>query len=202
MNIVKRIILGATCVFMLFSVGCVRLWQDNLDIKTYVIEAPRNLPPLEKPLTDKLWIDSVVVLPPYNVRNLIQRKNDVEFSTSYYSELLMSPSENFRNTFYIWFSASGIFREVSLSSRQGMSHRLVVSVVQFYGDSLPGEAVLTVRVTLLDELTSGMPVLFNKIYEQKVAIGEVSSENLIRAYNKALSQILLECEVDVVKVLE
>lgn len=202
MKILNRYITACILTSVLFISGCVKLWHDSLDLKSYMIEAPRGITSVDEPLANKVWIDTVSVLPPYNIRNLILRKSDVEYETTYYSDLLLSPSENFRNTFYIWFSASGIFREVSLTNRKDMSHRLVVSIVQFYGDSLSEEAVLTIRVTLLDELTSGISVLFSKSYEQKVAIGELIPENLIRAYNQALSQILLECEVDVVKVLE
>ncbi len=192
-----RIILGITCTSLLLSSGCVKLWQDRLDFKTYVIEAPRNLPPLEKSLAVRLWIDSVVVLPPYNIRNLIQRKNDVEFSTSYYSELLMSPSENFRNIFYTWFAETGIFSEVTLSGKAGMTHRLSVTVMEFHGDLPQQKAVLKIKATLFDEKTKGMRVLFSKDYSQQVAITDATGEELIRAYNQALGQILIACELDV-----
>ena len=201
MKKVNRIILGITCAFMLLSVGCVKLWQENLEMKTYVIEAPRNRPPLETPLADKLWIDSVVVLPPYNIRNLIQRKNDVEFSTSYYSELLMAPRENFKNVFYTWFAESGLFADVTLENRMAMTHRLAITVMEFYGDTPQQKAVLKIKVTLFDEKTSGMRVLFSNDYSQAVDFADTTAEELIRAYNKALVKILSDCEQDVVSSL-
>jgi uncharacterized lipoprotein YmbA len=198
----NRLVFGLVCSCALLTAGCVKLWQDNLDIKTYVIEAPRNLQPLDQPLADKLWIDSVVVLPPYNVRNLILRENDVKYSTSYYTELLMSPSENFRNAFYVWFAESGIFSDVTLAERSGMSHRLVVSVLNFHGDVAAQKAVLKIKATLFDEKTKGMAVLFTKGYQQEVKVVGSDAEELIRAYNMGLAKILADCERDVIGALQ
>ena len=204
MKTLNRIVLGTACAVMLLTTGCVKLWTKTLDIKTYMIETERGFQPLEKPLADKLWVDSVSVLPPYNVRSLVLRNSDVEFETSYYTELLISPAENFRNNLYTWFSSSGIFNEVSMVDRRGMSHRLAVSVLKFHGDATtePGQAVLTIKVTLLDEKAAGMNVLFSKDYTQRIDVSEEISDELIRAYNQALSLILTECEKDVLKALE
>jgi hypothetical protein len=64
MKTLNRIVSGAMCASILLSAGCVKLWQKNLDIKTYMVEAKRDSPPLEEPLAGKLWIDQVSVLPP------------------------------------------------------------------------------------------------------------------------------------------
>lgn len=192
-------------VFVFLSTGCVKLWQENLDIKTYMVEVERDLPTVERALADKLWIDTVSVLPPFNIRNLILRESDVEFSTSYYTELLMSPSENFRNEFYVWLDRSKIFKEVSIAQRPGMSHRLVVNIIEFYGDKVTHTAVLKLKVTLFDERTKGMNILLNEEYFKQVAVGKeagVNVDHLIRAYNAALTQILTECEKDLVDALK
>lgn len=193
-----------TVVFVLMTTGCVKLWQETLDIKTYMIETERELPVVENPLADKLWIDTVSVLPPFNVRNLILRESDVEFSTSYYTELLMSPSENFRNEFYVWMDESKIFKEVSIVQRSEMSHRLIVNVVEFYGDKVNRTAVLKLKVTLFDERTKGLNILMNEEYVQRVRVDneeDVKVDKLIRAYNAALTQILTECEKDLMEAL-
>jgi len=202
MKTLNRIGFGLACISLLLTAGCVKLWQKNLDIRTYVIEATRDSEVVEKPLADKLWIESVVVLPPSNVRNLILRKSDVEYSTSYYTELLMSPSENFRNEFFAWFASSGAFSEVSLVSRAGMSHRMAVTVMQFYGDAIDQKAVLKIKATLFDEKTKGMRLLFTKDYGQHIDVVDASAEELIRAYNKALTQILIHIEKDVVSSIQ
>ena len=201
MNILKRTLTLISCACVVLVSGCVKLWQDNLDIKTYMVEVHRDTPAIDQALGEKLWIDTVSVLPPSNVRNLILRKNDVEYSTSYYTELLMSPSENFRNAFFTWFAASGVFEYVSIVERIGMSHRLVVTVVEFHGDTGAQKAVLKIKATLFDEKEKGMNILFSNDYSQEVQLADTTAEELIRAYNKALHQILSDCEGDVVKVL-
>ncbi len=202
MKIMNRIVWGLVCAFMVLSVGCVKIWQENLDIKTYVLEASRDTPVLESPLGVKLWVDSAVVLPPYNIRGLVLRESDVEFSISYYVELLMSPAENFRNAFYAWFASSGIFSDVTLMKREGMTHRLAVTVMSFYGDTMAQTAVLKIKVSLIDENAETRTILFSKDYLQEVAVVEETTEELLRAYNKAFKQILTECETDVVDALK
>jgi hypothetical protein len=200
----NRIIIAVAVVAMLATSGCVRLWQKSFDVKTYMIEAPRDLKTVENPLADKLWIDTVIVLPPFNIRNLVLRDSDVKFDETYYTELLISPSENFRNNFFIWFSDSGVFQDVSILNRKGMSHRLAISVTQFYGVRMEGKeaAVLTIKATLFDERTQGLRVLFNKEYRVEESIGDITSENLNRGYNRALVKILTDCEKDVIGALK
>lgn len=202
MKTMKHTFVLLTCAFMLLSSGCVKLWQKNLDIKTYMVEVTRDTQPLEKPLAEKLWIEDIHVLPPYNIRNLILRESDVEFTPSYYTELLMSPAENFRNGFYGWFSDSGIFKTVSVVNRAGMSRRMVATVMDFYGDTVENKAVLRIKVSLFDEKTKGVNVLFSKDYLQQVEIPETSAEKLIRAYNQAFTLILADCEKDVIDALK
>ncbi|MDF7806112.1 ABC-type transport auxiliary lipoprotein family protein [Pontiellaceae bacterium B12219] len=202
MKIMKQSISIVAAAAALCTSGCVKLWQDNLDIKTYMMDVNRDLPTAEKPLADKLWIDSVVVLPPGNSRNLILKESDVEYSMSYYSELLMSPSENFRNIFYTWIAGSGLFRDVTMADRAAMTHRLTVSVLSFHEDLVEKKAVLKIKVTLFDEHSRELSVLSSSEYEQRVEVDGTSIDALIRAYNQAIYTILSECENDLAAALQ
>ena len=186
---------GSLAVLLLLS-GCVKLWQESLDIKTYLIEARREGGSAQTALAPKLWIDSVTVLPPYNMRGLVLRKSDVEFTASYYTELLMSPSENIRNELYMWLSTSGLFEDVSIVNRAGKSHSLHVTVMEFYGDATSQEAVLTVKATLIDDRTKEVGVVFSNDYRRRIAVSDNSADELIRAYNVALGGILSDLERD------
>jgi ABC-type uncharacterized transport system auxiliary subunit len=192
----------AILLAVLTAAGCVKLWQENLDIRTYLLQTERTAPALESPLAEKLWIEPVHVLPPYNVRNLIVRKNDVEFAASYYSELLMSPAENFRSSFYSWLAECGVFGRVSVSERIGMTHSLNVSVMEFYVDEVQRKAVLKIRVTLLDETNRENRLLFSEDYAEEVAVEEANVDHAIRAYNSALETILEKTERDLINALQ
>lgn len=199
----KRIILSVALLVSAFMLsGCVKLWQKTVDIQTYMIRVERTAEPLEASLGKTLWIDEVYVQPPFNVRSLISRENEVKFSASYYSELLMSPSENFQNGFFNWLSASGMFDLVTLSDRKGMSHRLVVTVTDFYADISTRQAVLRIKVSLLDQMTSEKKVLLHEDYEQKIMISGEDVESYMLAYNEGLAMILQEFERDAVEVLQ
>lgn len=118
----------------------------------------------------------------------------------------MSPSENFRNEFYVWLDDSEIFNEVSIAQRTGMSHRLVVNIIEFYGDKVNHAAVLRLKVTLFDEKAKGMNILLHEEYLHQVDMAAevkgVHIDSLIRAYNEALTLILKECEQDIVDALK
>jgi hypothetical protein len=202
MKMQRIVIISALAASLFLVSGCVKLWQKNLDIKTYMVEAKRDSAPLEKALAGKLWVESVHVLPPYNIRNLILRESDVEFNTSYYTELLMSPAENFRNGFYGWFAESGIFEHVTVVDRRGMSHRLVATVMDFYGDAARNKAVLRIKVSLFDENAADVGILMSNGYLREVDIATGTAAGLIRAYNEAFRQILAACEQDILSALE
>lgn len=187
-----------TLLVLLALTGCVKLWQDNIDIKTYMINAERPGESVAVPMAGKLWIEDVNVLPPYNIRSLTVRENDVEYSTSYYSELLMSPSENFRNIIFDWLSASRLFKDVSVTDRRNYNYRLVATIMEFYGDRKTAEAVLRIKVSLINEEND---VLLHRDYSQRVKASSLTAEDYIRAYNKAVETILLECEQDVATAL-
>ena len=204
MKIQKRITLGITVAAMLMTSGCVKIWRNSIDQKTYMLTTQHPTEPMKTPLADKLWIDKVNVLPPFNIRSLILRDNDVQFETSYYSELLISPSENFRNNFYTWFSDSGIFRYVSMTKDSDSSHKLTVSVIRFYGNMEEGnrKTVLSIKATLFDERARGLDILFSKDYLHEEALPNMTADELIRSYNKSLHKILTACESDVLTALQ
>ena len=202
MKPLNRVFVLSALASSLVLTGCVKLWQENIEIKTYMVEVNRVGEPMKTALAPKLWIDSVNVLPPFNVRHFILKKSDVEYTTSYYSELLMSPSENFRNELFSWLSLSGIFEEVSIVDRNARSHSLVTSVMEFYGDTMENTAVLRIKATLLDEETRGNRVLLSTDCTQRVELGDSTAEELIRAYNKALTEILIDLETDLAAALK
>ena len=74
MKPLNRVFVLSALASSLVLTGCVKLWQENIDIKTYMVEVSRAGDPIKTALAPKLWIDSVNVLPPFNVRNLILKK--------------------------------------------------------------------------------------------------------------------------------
>ena len=202
MKTLNRSVAHVGLTLFIVLTGCVKLWQESIDIRTFMVEVNRPGEPIAKPLAKKLWIEPVTVLPPSNVRNLIARESDVEYSTSYYTELLMSPSENFRNEIFVWLAASGMFEEVSIVDRQGRSHSLLATVLEFHADKMAKAAVLNVKVTLLNEQARGNRVVFSKDYRESVPLEESSVEVLIRTYNTGLASLLTHLEADLANALD
>jgi len=188
---------------LLLGSGCLGLWQREIEFSSFLIEAPRSGAPAEKAVASKLWIGDVTVLPPFNVRNFILRRSDVEYSATYRSELLMTPSANFRNVLYRWYSESGLFGEVAFKSRLDAALSLFVSVTDFHGDIAEGKAVIEMHFILVDERgDSTGKVLFAKTYREEEPVKSMEAADLVRAYDRALSRIMAASEKDVVAALE
>ena len=182
--------------------GCVKLWSERVDRKTYLISAERSLPVCES-VGGVLWIDRVNVLPPFNVRSFIVRKGETEYASNYYRELLISPSENVRNVFYSWFDASGLFAETTVHDRRALTHRLSVTLLEMVSDDSAGpprRAVVALKASLIKSATGA--VLLHKTYRQAVAAEDGSDEADVAALCEAFRLILEACEKDVASVLE
>lgn len=193
------------CILLL--TGCVKLWREHIEQKTYLLSVERTLPVHGTATGGVLWIDRVNTLPPFNVRSFIIKKGGSEYVSSYYTELLISPSENVRNMFYNWFSASGLFDETTMHDRSTMTHRLSVSLIEMYGDDSAGgprRAVVALKVAVFGQSGGMDNVLLNKTYRQEVETlaREDAAEADMEALNKAFQLILEACEADIAKVLQ
>lgn len=199
----KGLSIGLVCAIFMLSAGCIGIKQKNPGIGTFMLETVREGAVRTATVEAKLMVDVVEVLPPYDTQSLIIREDDVSFESSYYNRLILSPAENFRNNLYTWFSDSGLFKEVVLDERTGSTHRLVATVMEFYGDRKAGEAVLRMKVALVSRPEGGgRRVLFHQTYEERTPPDEFTAEGVIRAYNQSLAKILTACESDLAGALE
>ncbi len=183
--------------------GCIGLNSEHPAIGTYMLEVVRPDHGVRDAAADKLMVDTVEVLAPFDTQNLILRENDVTFTSSYYNRLILLPSENFRNALYSWFSDSGLFGEVVIDELGGASHRMVVTVQDFYGDLQANEAVLRMNMSLIDRTNMNVRrVISNRTYEQRAPVADFTAEDLVRAYNEALAAICTACEADLAEALK
>ena len=180
--------------------GCLGHLGGDIQFQSFMMEAPRTGAPAKKPLATRLRIDSVTVLPPFNTRNFVLRENDVEFSTTYRTELLIGLDSNIRNIFFRWFSASGLFGEVDFRNRSGPGYSLAVSVADFHADTTAKKAVVELHVALIGERDE--KVLLAKTYRGEDPVQSMDAPSLVRAYDRLLVRLLRQIEDDVANALK
>lgn len=201
----KRLSWGLVLLGVGLLSGCIQLWQEALDIRTYLLSVERNIPPVEKPMAALLEVERVVVLPPFNSRNLIIRTSEAEYAPSYYSEFLVTPEENVRSVVFNWFAQSGLFTETVLQSRRKKAFRLAVTVLEMAVDArkeAAPETVLSMQVALVDGRPGqGERVLMSKKYTCASVVASVEPEPVIQSWSQSLQEILTACEADLILII-
>lgn len=205
MNIKRYVATGILTLGCLVLCGCVKLWRGPVEQKTYLLDAVRTAERFSAPKAGRLFVDRVHALPPFDTRSLITKRSASEYESSFYHELLISPSDNIRNICFNWFAESGLFEETSMTDRKGMTHRLSVSLLEMYGDDsagAPRKAVVALRVSLISRADGVDQVLVNKSYRESVPCSGSGAEADMRAFQDAFRLILERCETDFVGALE
>lgn len=199
-TIVSTLLLGA----LLVSGGCLGFLGKDIQFQSFMIEAPRPGAPVEKPLAARLRVDNVTVLPPFNVRNFVIRKNDVEFATTYRAELLIGLDSNIRNIVFRWFSASGLFGEVNFRNQPGPKYSIALGVTDFHADVTEKKAVVELHVALLREQkgSGSKEIVLTKTYRGKEPFQSMDATDLVRAYDRLLVRLLQQIEGDVASTLK
>ncbi len=145
------------------------------------------------------------VAPSYASRELVYRVGDESYTRDYYNLFLVQPKDQLSEILVGWISGSGLFSHVApATSSLRPDYVLESSIFKLYGDfSVPGQAkaVLAAQFFLLKDDVGQYNVLFCNDYEEEVEFGERSPEGLVKALNKALTNMLVRLETDMAKAL-
>lgn len=145
------------------------------------------------------------VAPSYASRELVYRVGDESYTRDYYNLFLVQPKDQLSEVLVGWISGSGLFSHVApATSSLRPDYVLESSIFKLYGDfSVPGraKAVLAAQFFLLKDDVGQYNVLFCNDYAEEVEFGERSPEGLVKALNKALTNMLVRLETDMAKAL-
>ena len=110
-GLIYLLVLGAAAVLN----GCVNVGQDARKVDTYMLSVERDLPAAEQSVLGDLLIERVIAMQPYGSRNFTLQISDAAFESTYYSELLVSPAENFQGVMEVKVSLRDSEGKVVLS---------------------------------------------------------------------------------------
>ena len=142
----------------------------------------------------------------FNSKSLIYRTSEFKYESDFYNEFLVSPTAMITEKVRNWLAGSGVaHRVLDPGSNIDPTHIIEGNVVSLYGDfrakSAP-KAMMEIRVFLLDtktETESG--IVFGKTYTSSVGLESKDPEDLVRAFDRCLVEILTDLEKDLAENL-
>jgi len=138
----------------------------------------------------------------YEGKNFIYKLSDVRYEADFYSEFLVFPASNITEIFQQWILKTeiGTLPPPTLFENEKL-YTLSGQILSLYGNFIdsnnPG-AVMELDIYIQRSSDSG--VIFKKSYRQIIKIPNTQADELVKGWNQAITNILLELESDLKKV--
>lgn len=176
--------------------GCVSYPEKH----SFMLNVDRR-PKARSALTEKvLTVSRFQTASPYENKNFVYRKGDIDYESDYYNAFLSLPGDMMTDMVREWIAKTGIFKYVLNSQDVDDPHyNLEGFVKRLYGDygqSGAPRGVLELRMALSQKEKGRSIVVFQKEYNEHVPLQGDTPEHLIRGWNEALYKILTAFEED------
>ena len=151
-----------------------------------------------------LQVNRAYVVAPFHEKPLVYRLGEHEYTSDYYNEFLVSPSQMVTQLTVDWLRRSGDWPLVHSGQLSIASHLLDLNLLQLHGDYRQKDkqtAVVRLRATLtaVDAEDGSQRVVFEKDYEAEKAIADRKADTLITGLNGALGECLKQLGQDLRK---
>jgi ABC-type uncharacterized transport system auxiliary subunit len=147
-----------------------------------------------------LRVDRFGALSPFNHRDLVYRKSDLEFETDYYHQFLIQPEDMIMYAVYDWFSGAGLFGDVvRWDDSLQATHSMIGFITSLYGDFSDESAfaaVVEIEFKLIDLRDEKPQMILEKTYRSRAGFESRQAMSLVQAYGKSLEEILAKLEND------
>jgi uncharacterized lipoprotein YmbA len=169
--------------------------------RTYLLE-PTALPvaATQKPLT--LRIGALAVAAPFRGRQLVYRYDDLKYEADFYSEFFVAPASMLSEATARALVSTNTFKRVIPpgAAPDDGDYQLDGFVNELYGDArdpTKPAAVLSITFYLSAmNWASGPSVIWSREYKQRVPIAASSPDEVVRAWNTALTSLLADLARD------
>jgi cholesterol transport system auxiliary component len=171
--------------------------------KQYVLAAMRHSESLQTEVDSILEVCRFTIDSAYSGKGLVYRLGEFEYQSDFYNEFLTSPAAMITEKTRNWLAESGLFGTVSdMGSLVDPTHFIEGNVTALYGDfrdkSSP-KATMEIRIFLLKAKTTGESTpVFERKYQATVDIVSEDPEDLVKALDKCLENILSSLEKDLI----
>ncbi len=178
--------------------------RQAYDKKYYILNAARQAEPIRTETGSILEVRRFTIDSAFGGKGLVYRTGEFEYESDFYSEFLASPAAMITDKTRNWLSQSGLFRAVlDVGSQVDPTHVIEGNITALYGDfrdkSSP-KAAIEIRIFLLRAEAGGASVpVFGKKYQSAVGIESKGSEDLVKAFDKCVEDILSSLETDLIE---
>lgn len=190
-------------LLLLFMVGCSGPGKAPAVRRYYALELQRQGQTHQSHGDTILEIKPLGMSPTFAPKQLAYRTSEFRYESDFYNQFVTDARLQITEQTRRWISDSKFFSSVALSgSALEATHLLEGNIVSLYGDfrdKSNSKAVMQIEFFLIDIKSPNTSVVFTNLYKATAGVGEPKVENLIRAYNQCLKQILVDFEADLQK---
>jgi len=194
--------LGAVALILVAAVLTACSFSRPSPVKrTYLLEP--TAPPVaaaQKPLT--LRMGALAVAAPFRGRQLVYRYDDLKYEADFYSEFFVAPASMLSEATARALVSSNTFKRVIPpgAAPDDGDYQLDGFVNELYGDArepTKPAAVLSITFYLSAmNFASGPSVIWSREYRQRVPIAASTPDEVVRAWNAALTLLLADLARD------
>jgi ABC-type uncharacterized transport system auxiliary subunit len=168
---------------------------------TYVVEPN---PPTQRVSgahsSDVVRMGNIRVAAAFSGNALVYRTSDASFTSDPYQAFIADPPAMFGTQMAAWLDRAGPFKAVAQpDSALSANYMLEAAVTELYGDFRPGRsatAVVEIQFALVDLSATGSGLVFSRTISRRIPLEQSSPEGLVKAYGRAVSEILTELAGD------
>ena len=194
----SRFVLKVLVCLILVS-GCSS--RQTYDKKHYILKAVRHGDSIQTEIGSILEVRRFTIDSAFAGKGLVYRTGEFEYESDFYNEFLVSPAAMITDKTRNWLAESGLFDTVpDVGSLVDPTHVIEGNITALYGDfrdrSSP-KAVMETRFFLLKVKATGESTpIFGKTYQATVDIESENPQDLVKAFDKCLEDILTSLEKD------
>lgn len=183
-----------------FISACASFSRPALERQHYLLEAERPETAIHHPPSDiVLAIRPVRLAPAFDAKPFVTITTQGRVEADFHNHFFLPPGEMLTSVLRSWLAESAIFAHVTdLSSLKTPDLVLEGYVSALYRNMSggSGRAVCAVQFLLLRTGHGGAKVVFQQDYRQEVRLSNASAPELVRGWNQALTNILVNLETD------
>jgi len=186
--------------------GCSMLkLGSSYDKHFFVLEADHQEKPAASDGKEILIVRKLTIDSSFKFKGLIYRNAEHEYKTDFYNEFLVPPASMITEQTRNWLSQSGLFRTVLESaSYMEATYALEGNILSLYGDyrnAASPKAVMEISFFLIGTASSEPSIALAEKYKAAIDLQGEETEDLIKAFDACLEQILAELERDIEEAL-
>ena len=186
-------------VCLILASGCGD--RQAYEKKHYILKAVRHGDSIRTEIDSILEVRRFTIDSAFAGKGLVYRTGEFEYEPDFYNEFLISPAAMITDKMRNWLAESGLFGAVpDVGSLVDPTHVIEGNITALYGDfrdrSSP-KAVMEMRFFLLKVKTTGESTpIFGKTYKVTVDIESENPQDLVKAIDKCLEDVLTSLEKD------